>query len=90
MHGQGQAPDSYLIPSYVVARAGEMDSLISEKGIPLPGGRKWGVMGQSYFIMAFLCKPFLCLTPFVSNILAFTVGFLISLLFPVSCSYLSL
>lgn len=32
-------------------------------------------MRQSYFIMVFLYKPFLCPTSFVSNIVTATVGF---------------
>ena len=35
----------------------------------------------------FLCKIFFCVIPFVANIVAVIIHFLISLLFPVNCSY---
>lgn len=43
-----------------------------------------------HFVMGFPCKLFLYLLPFVINVAAVTVLFLVSLLLSVNCSYLSL
>lgn len=49
-------------------------------------------MGESVVfdkVWYFTCKLFLCLIPFIINIVAVTLIFLISLSFPVNCSYLT-
>lgn len=49
----------------------------------------WRGRARSAFVLGFPFTSFLCLIPFVSDIVAVTVDFLISLLFPVNYSYLN-
>lgn len=78
----------YLIAPHVIAREGGMGTVLSlPRRVEFPPVmRNWGreeLIGICS-CMTFLCKPLLCLTPFVINIFPVTVGFIISLLFPVN------
>lgn len=50
--------------------------------------RVWWERDSEYFVTVFLCKWFLSLILVVINTVAVTVFYLLSLLFPVNCSYL--
>lgn len=70
-----------MVPALVIARGRVKGTLASERrGVQ----SAWVLMRWSIFVAGFPWKEFLCLTPFVINIVVATICFLISLLFLVA------